>query len=86
MDSIFGNYDAALNAFENPTEREIDGDWDEVGADTSEYDGEPEPDSEDDDEGYQMTDVEADADTLASAGWGTDEDYGDFGDNGFYDE
>ena len=23
-----------------------------------------------------MTDVEADADTLASAGWGTDEDYG----------
>jgi hypothetical protein len=26
-----------------------------------------------------MTDVEADADTLASAGWGTDEDYGDFG-------
>jgi len=27
-----------------------------------------------------MTDVEADADTLASAGWGTDEDYGYFGD------
>jgi hypothetical protein len=27
-----------------------------------------------------MTDVEADADTLASAGWGTDEDYGFFGD------
>jgi hypothetical protein len=26
-----------------------------------------------------MTDVEADADTLASAGWGTDEDYGYFG-------
>ena len=25
------------------------------------------------------SDVEADADTLASAGWGTDEDYGDFG-------
>ena len=24
------------------------------------------------------TDVEADADTLASAGWGTDEDYGSF--------
>jgi len=24
-------------------------------------------------------DVEADADTLASAGWGTDEDYGHFG-------
>ena len=26
-----------------------------------------------------LTDVEADADTLASAGWGTDEDYGYFG-------
>jgi hypothetical protein len=29
-----------------------------------------------------MTDVEADADTLASAGMGTDEDYGFFGDCG----
>ena len=28
-----------------------------------------------------MTDAEADADTLASAGWGTDEDYGYFGDD-----
>jgi len=28
-----------------------------------------------------MTDVEADANTLASAGWGTDEDYGYFGDD-----
>ena len=26
-----------------------------------------------------MTDVEADADTLTSAGWGTDEDYGYYG-------
>jgi len=26
--------------------------------------------------GYEMSDVEADADTLASAGFGTDEDYG----------
>ena len=25
-----------------------------------------------------LTDVEADADTLASAGWGTDEDYGGY--------
>lgn len=25
---------------------------------------------------YEMSAVEADADTLASAGWGTDEDYG----------
>ena len=35
--------------------------------------GEPE-----DDEPYEMSDVEADADTLSSAGWGTDEDYGSF--------
>ena len=28
-----------------------------------------------------MTDVEADADTLASAGYGTDEDYGYYGDD-----
>lgn len=32
-----------------------------------------------DDEPVGMTDVEADADTLASAGWGTDEDYGYYG-------
>ena len=31
-----------------------------------------------------MTDVEADADTLASAGYGTDEDYGYYGDDGYY--
>lgn len=30
-----------------------------------------------------MTDVEADADTLKSAGWGTDEDYGYFGGEDF---
>ena len=32
---------------------------------------------EDEDDG--MTDAEADGDALASAGWGTDEDYGDLG-------
>ena len=31
--------------------------------------------------GDGMTDVEADADTLRNAGWGTDEDYGFFGDD-----
>ena len=36
-----------------------------------------------DDEPTDMTDVEADADTLASAGWGTDEDYGYYGDDGY---
>lgn len=30
-------------------------------------------------EGADMSDVEADADTLRSAGWGTDEDYGYYG-------
>ena len=39
-----------------------------------------EPDCED-----NLSDVEADAMTLASAGWGTDEDYGDY-DGGYYDE
>lgn len=28
-----------------------------------------------------LSDAEADADALASVGWGTDEDYGDFGDD-----
>jgi hypothetical protein len=32
-----------------------------------------------------MSDVEADADTLKSCGWGTDEDYGYFGDNDDYE-
>lgn len=30
-----------------------------------------------------MSDVEADADTLRSAGWGTDEDYGYFGEDDY---
>lgn len=33
------------------------------------------------DELTDMTDVEADADTLRSAGWGTDEDYGYYGED-----
>lgn len=35
-----------------------------------------------DDEPQDMTDVEADADTLANIGWGTDEDYGKYEDEG----
>jgi hypothetical protein len=31
-----------------------------------------------------LTDVEADAMTLASAGWGTEEDYGYFGEDSIY--
>jgi hypothetical protein len=37
----------------------------------------------DDEPSDGMTDAEADADVLASAGWGTDEDYGDFGNDEF---
>jgi len=36
---------------------------------------------EDDEIGDGMSDVEADADTLRSAGWGTDEDYGYYGED-----
>lgn len=43
-----------------------------------------EPEEYYDDEPMDMTDVEADADTLRSAGWGTDEDYGFFGGGDFY--
>lgn len=32
-----------------------------------------------------MTDVEADADTLRSAGWGTEEDYGYYGEDAYLD-
>jgi hypothetical protein len=32
-----------------------------------------------------MSDAEADADALASAGWGTDEDYGGYEDDGGWD-
>lgn len=54
----------------------VDGWNHETGDDMSEFDGDETPGDEPDD---NMTDVEADADTLASAGWGTDEDYGYFG-------
>ena len=40
--------------------------------------GDPDDDEWPDDEPSEMSDVEADADTLSSAGWGTDEDYGSF--------
>jgi hypothetical protein len=39
------------------------------------------PDEYNDDDG--LTDAEADAMTLAGAGWGTDEDYGYYGENDF---
>jgi len=50
--------------------------------DDYDYDYEDEDDYDEPDD--NMTDVEADADTLRSAGWGTDEDYGYFGNNDDY--
>lgn len=65
------DYDTDSNAndfYPEPTDAQ-DLDFDPTQDNMDEYSAEPE-------EGYQMTDVEADADTLASAGYGTDEDYG----------
>ena len=60
--------------------------YDGIGDDMSEYDGEDcLYDGFDNDEPRDQfrDDVEADADVLASAGWGTDEDYGFYGDDGY---
>lgn len=58
------------------------GHWEMLGYSVSDIDeAAVEPDEYD--EPLGMTDVEADADTLASAGWGTDEDYGYFGEDDF---
>jgi hypothetical protein len=51
-----------------------DGDCEDIGNDVSEYADEPEPYEETERED-NYSDVEADANTLASAGYGTDEDY-----------
>lgn len=53
--------------------------WDDYGPE--DFDDE---DDDNDDDG--LTDAEADAMTLTSAGWGTDEDYGYFGDSDFFGE
>jgi hypothetical protein len=45
------------------------------------YDDRADEQEPDDEPGDGMTDAEADADTLKSAGWGTDEDYGYFGED-----
>lgn len=62
---------------------------DSFGQDCSEYEDEGDREPERDDSWDNYTDAEADADTLASAGWGTDEDYGHYGEipeGDFYDE
>jgi hypothetical protein len=52
----------------------MDNDFPGFAEDYDYYDGDRELDD------YDYDDVEADADTLSSAGWGTDEDYGHFTD------
>lgn len=47
--------------------------------DCSEFDDEPDFDDNDEPRDQFRDDVEADADVLASAGWGCDEDYGYYG-------
>lgn len=59
-------------------------DWKaEVYDDPDFFDDAPDEDEDVGDEPLDMTDVEADADTLASAGYGTDEDYGGCDDHPF---
>ena len=54
---------------------EVDENWEDI--DLVEFDDPMELEDFED----NMSDVEADADTLASAGWGMDEDYGYYGDD-----
>jgi hypothetical protein len=56
------------------------GEWEAVQAMDMDADEDGEEYFEDED-GDNLSDIEADADTLTSAGYGTDEDYGYFGDN-----
>jgi hypothetical protein len=57
----------------------------ELYAEFAESFGDDYDDYDDYDDGDGMTDAEGDADTFASAGWGMDEDYGDYG-GGFYND
>ena len=52
----------------------------DIGPQSDEYYEEDEYYGDEEYDGFR-DDVEADADTLASAGWGTDEDYGYYGEN-----
>jgi len=71
------NYDN-MDEWQTMDESDYYRDWEDVA--NEEF---PETDSF---TGYEdnMSDVEADADTLASCGWGTDEDYGYYGEDSYY--
>lgn len=67
------HHDEAQEEILFPSTREAM-EWDETEDwDTAHWDDSVEVDDDRDD---SMSDMEADCDTLASAGWGTDEDYG----------
>jgi hypothetical protein len=55
--------------------------FESIGYEVSDVDDAAQYDEDDWEDPTGLTDVEADAATLASAGWGTDEDYGYFGDD-----
>jgi len=81
------DYDAQRDAQLSDQQEELI--CDPHGDDTSEYDDDQQDDGDDDDDkhGFNLeprednfrSDAEADADVLAGAGYGTDEDYGYFG-------
>ena len=77
-EELFAVTNANVYTYMNCTTLEKAKEWAEFYAD-----GGDEDDGEDDEIGDCMTDAEADAAVLASAGWGTDEDYGCF-DSGDY--
>lgn len=87
--------DSEINTLSALTEADQEG-YDQFLADLDrqcdEWDAAHQPDEQDDKHAFNREprednfrdDVDADANTLASAGWGTDEDYGYFGeDNGW---
>ncbi len=68
---------------EGQEDQELDNYWDDEDADTDYDDDGPYDDEEDyDDEPSGSHDLSDDADALASAGFGTDEDYGGYQDDG----
>lgn len=64
---------------DDPCAAQDEPEFEDEESEDEEYLDEPEDDN-------FLTDAEADADVLRNCGWGTDEDYGDFGDRDFGDD
>lgn len=77
--SIYNENATAATPEENPYNDEIKNSAENYDDAFGTEEEEEEQGEEEHDEPRDMSDVEADADTLASAGYGTDEDYGDYG-------